>query len=753
MLGADFSVEAFFGRSDPATVYLKGYLDRWGEDDMLLVVADGGDEGLLSRRRLRGMDELADQLAEVDGVGGVMGLPRVPRVQRGPAGQWMPTPLLATAPPADAPPDRLERWTSSVLADSSLVPTFLSEEGRFGVIMMALDVDTQDLSQVKPVVQGIQEALEQARRDGDRLEGVGFHIGGVPAIRSDVLGVIVRDQVMNVPIAAVLMGGLLALLFRSRHGVLIPGVAAGVPVFMLLGLMGWTGEPFGLLNQVFLALVPAIAVADAVHLVSRYHEEADALGGASRDMDVQIRNEAIIRAMSYMGLACFLTSFTTIIGFLSLLLTDMPVLRTFGIYAALGVGLAYFTVLFIVPLALLSTRSGARRLDHDDEGVIGWALRLCWEIATRRAGWVLSGALGVLLGCVYLAWDVEADWKVTATFHDDHPVSVANRIIDDELGGVLALEVDMVGPPGVFRDREVLETLHGLEKETRERFIVRASASLASMVATTARLVSGGQEAIPEEEGALRRVLDLGDRAGQLSRFVDEEGARSRVVLRMRDLGATHFLALNDSVREAFRERLEPLGIEVHTTGSSLVASRGVGRVTTDLRDSLLAAFGVIAVIIAVLFRKVRYGVISVLPNVLPLAAALGVMAVAGWTLEPGAAVVFTIAIGISVDSAIHVFARFDESRSQGHGVDEALRDAIFHSGRAILITTLILIVGFAVNINSSAPANAAFGRIGTTIVGVALVSNLLVLPALIKLVAQTGKLAGAETESEPGTP
>src|SRR5690606_36820746 len=126
--------------------------------------------------------------------------------------------------------------------------------------------------------------------------------------------------------------------------------------------MGLRGEPIGLLNQIFLVLIPAIAVADAIHLLSRYHEESWRLGGES--LTPETRRAAIIETMEHMGAACFLTSFTTMIGFLSLDLTHMHVLRQFGNYAALGVVFSYLTVLLILPLTLWWSRDTAQRPRH-----------------------------------------------------------------------------------------------------------------------------------------------------------------------------------------------------------------------------------------------------------------------------------------------------------------------------------------------------------------------------------------------------
>jgi predicted RND superfamily exporter protein len=159
-----------------------------------------------------------------------------------------------------------------------------------------------------------------------------------------------------------------------------------------------------------------------------------------------------------------------------------------------------------------------------------------------------------------------------------------------------------------------------------------------------------------------------------------------------------------------------------------------MSRVSSDLIGSLMSGSLAILIVIALLFRSVLQAVLSMVPNVLTLVVGYGAMGALGWPLEPAPAVVFTIAIGLAVDSAIHVIARFDEEQRAGHSVDASLSFAILHSGRAILVTSLLVVLGFATNAFSSSPATASFGKLGTLIIIVGLVANVVVLPAMLKI-------------------
>jgi predicted RND superfamily exporter protein len=360
-------------------------------------------------------------------------------------------------------------------------------------------------------------------------------------------------------------------------------------------------------------------------------------------------------------------------------------------------------------------------------------LDLCAVVTVRYPRQCVGGALLVAGLSVWGGSYVSVNTKVTQTFYDSHPTTQANYLVDDHLGGVLAYEFDLVGEPGTFDDPRALEALRLAGERAEASEGIRTSVSVATVLQGTSVLV-GGPDAIPDNASMVQRLYKVNADSGVLGALVTADRDRARLLVRSVDSGAIDFLALGDRLDGLVRQELEPLGIEVHQTGSSFVAYRGMSRVTSDLRDSLIAAFGVIGLVIAVLFRDVALGFLSLLPNMLPLMIGYGFMGVVGWRLEAAPAVVFTIAVGVSVDSAIHVIARFREEREQGRSTDEAVRESIFHSGRAVMITAIILSIGFAANIHSSSPATASFGRIGTLIILAALLSNLLVLPAMLKL-------------------
>jgi predicted RND superfamily exporter protein len=715
----DFSVRAFFADDSAAVDQVDAHMERWGVDDAsLLVLVDGQGSSVLTRERLELVQELDDALSASPLVDDVRSVSEAPRIARPFPGVVVPRTLLQTLPGQGEPSDA---WRRDVLADPALVPSLLAASGELLALKVDLLVDTDDIGAMRPALAELQILLDTF----DGRAGVHITPAGIPAVRAGLLDVLVRDQMMFVPIALGVIALLMVLLFRRPHGVIIPLLAALVPTVMVFGVLGYVDEPIGLINQTYLTLIPVIATADAIHMVSRYHEELRKRVGQGH-ADQAVRNEAIIEAMHHVGIACALTTFTTAVGFASLLLASMPVLKSFGFFAALGIVFAYGTVLILVPLCLSVVPSASPRT----VGPLAWmdrGLQVCAELAVNRPKVVVGAFVLVVAAAVGFGTQVTVNNWVTNILPPDNPVSLANAQIDEHLGGLVSLDIAVQGED--LRDPAVLQALFETGDATLALDPVREVLGPARMVASSSALM-GGAYAVPTEPAAVNTLLDA---APEVTHLVLRPG-HARLIVRARDVGALDFQVLVDQVQEIVDTQLVAQGIDASVTGTAVIAYAGINRVTSDLRDSLSTAFLVIVVLIAVLFKSLRTGLISILPNAAPLLIGYGFMGVMGWDLEPGPAVVFTVALGIAVDDSIHLLARFREERRAGRDRADAVRQAVHHAGSAVGVTSVILASGFAINTLSDFPMNRTFGALGAVIIVSALASDVLLLPALLAL-------------------
>jgi hypothetical protein len=381
-----------------------------------------------------------------------------------------------------------------------------------------------------------------------------------------------------------------------------------------------------------------------------------------------------------------LATATTSLGFASLAVARMPILRSFGLWAAVGIVLGFVVVVTVVPalLSFVTDLSPKRSPPTRPPAVFH---------APLRRPWLTLGITAVLVGLA--AWGstrVVVDNRLTALLDADHPTSVASRIVDERLGGILSLEVELRGPDGRWTSPEGRRRIAALSRWATEQPQVRA--------------VLG-----PQTPG-------IGDQ------FVSADGSRARLSIRVADTGGRAFALFEDQVT---RE----VGDDGIVTGTSAIAYRGVNRMTRDLRVSLLLVFVVVTVVITVLTRSLRSGLVSIPPNLLPLGLGYGALGLLGIELDPLAAVVLVVALGIAVDDTIHLLARWQHER-RAAGPDQAIAIALARTGRAVTITTAVLAAGLAVNLLSSFPPLRLLGALGAAVMAAALAADLWLLPALL---------------------
>jgi uncharacterized protein len=720
----DFSATAFFAGEGEERVALDAYREFWGSDDTIAaVLVEGGDETLLTAPRLAVVKQLTAALRQTEAAEKVASLTDLPRY-RLQFGNPVPWGLIADVPDD---PAAQESWAAGILSNPFLVPMLLSEDGRLASLVVILPGNVDDVVAVRGMISELRTAIQPF----DGQEGLSITMSGVPAVRADIGDMILREQFFFVSLAVVLMASLMLVLFRRFYGVVIPLVSAITPCLMVFGIMGWVGEPIGLLNQAYFTLIPVIAIADAIHMVSRFREEFQRKIDAGEKPTKNLRDSAIQEALRHIGAACFLTTLTTVVGFCSLMSAEMPVLRSFGLYAGLGVALAYLSVLFFIPLALSLTEPRLKKREKKTNRVDAM-LGFCGRITTRRP-WACLGGAGLL---VFLAiWQgstVIVNNHLTGVLPAGSPTQHANQLMDEKLGGVISVRFDLFGSPGSMVDKALLEDMLALGADLEGLDGVRVVLSPASTVAYGATVL-GGPYAIPSP-GNIRRVFSLANADEAAGRLISPERDRAQVVVQVRDQGANAFALMVDEIEAKVDAALGKHPVRVVTTGTPFVAYAGINRITTDLRSSLVFAFIAVTLLVTVLFKSFRVGLIFLPANAVPLILGYGFMGLMNWPLEPTTGVVFTVALGIAVDDSIHLMARFREELDKGLGVDAALQEAILRCGRAVTVTSIVLACGFFVDVFSSFPYTRALGGLGGVVILSALFCDLIVLPPLLKL-------------------
>ena len=624
--------------------------------------------------------------------------------------------------------DEADALRSALDRSTLLEGTLIAESRRLTVVALFVGGDYEAIAQLREVMAEIHAVVDAHPPPN----GVTVEVGGIPHIRDHVVDLMLSDQVRLIPFAIIACAVLLMLAFRWWPGVVAPNVAVGFTAALLIGGMAWVGEPFNIMNQMLPTLLIIIGVSDSIHLISRFGEEFHRSG------DRRVAARETVRTML---VACFLTSFTTSVGFASLLISRTDILRRFGLAAAAGILIAYIVTVLFLPPALSWAPKPSRTLETHTEGRLERLLVALVDRIVAAPRTVLFFSAFPVVGAVVLASTVTIDTTLLETFPEDTPIYRQVKTLEAELDGVLPFEVYLRSDAsGRFDDPDVLNQVDELADWIRDQPHVLSVTSYSDVLHET-WVAWADDEAKRDEafrsEAQVAQLASLleGGSTDPIRPFVTPDRRQLRVNVQLADAGSKAARRFADRLLVEVDTHLDGVDdVRVDLSGDAWSGSRGLDSLIRDMLGSIGMAFIIIFAFMTLLFSSLRMGLISVPPNVIPLLFTLAWMGVTDVYLNTTTVIIFSISIGLAVDDTIHMLARFDEEIGRGVGLDEALRRSAAGSGRAIVITSAMLVGGLAVMGTSSFVPIRLFAELtGVTILG-CLFGDLIVLPALLKL-------------------
>ena len=618
----------------------------------------------------------------------------------------------------------------TAIHDTPLVQgRLISHDGGLTVVAAFLEDGFSKVEQARPVVNAVDDFLG----DLESPDGVQITLGGLPHIRVWVAQRFKEDQVFLVPLALLVCLLIVWVSFRWLPGVVFPGLAVLMSSVLIVGAMALYGEPINIINQVVPLLIIVIGISDSIHLVSRFREE---IGNGAEP------KQASRTTLSRMAVACFLTSLTTAVGFASLGVSRTELVRRFGFTAAIGVVFAYIVTIHLLPAALSWTKPKLEpRSEGASHGVLENVLAGVIRMTLRHPWSTLVGSFVVFCVALAVAAHVSVDSRMMETFQEGDEVWVTTTLLQDELDGVLPLEVSFSSDRhNRFEEPDVINAMHDLGVWSAEYEDVLSTTSYADFL-DEARAVYRDDQTLRgqpfrsvAEVSALASLLESGN-PNPIAPYVTLDRRRARLSIKINDIGISATRDLVAAIRVKVDELFGDLDdVDVVLTGNAFVASEGISALVNDMLKSLSTAFVIIFLIMTVLFRSVRVGLMSIPPNIIPLVLTMAYMTIAGINLNTATVVTFAVSLGLAVDHTIHMMARFLEEVRGGATLDQALVASVRGTGRAIVVTSITLFAGMIVLFFTSfVPIRHFATLLGVTALS-CLLGNLLILPALMKV-------------------
>lgn len=586
----------------------------------------------------------------------------------------------------------------------------------------------------------LQEFIHALKEVSDRHSSDTFpiRVAGGPVIAEAHAESIHADFAKLLPLAFLLVFVMLYLLLGTLGAAFIPILIVFLTLLATLGFMGWIGSPVTPVVVAIPPLILTIGVADAVHMMSSFYKHFAQTGD---------REESIIYACRRTGMAVVFTSLTTIGGFLSFMTADIKPIADFGIILAMGIVIALFLTLVMVPALLIMLKGGGKIADRRWTKLTQTLTRTAGYFSARSPA-VLVGVVVLVIACVPGISKLHFSHNMLEWFEKDHTVRLNTLWTDKVFHGTIPLElvVDTGSENGLYSP-EIMRRI-----EQFQTFAESFSAGPATMgrstsiVDTLKRIHSVINQnnpgvAIPDTEEMVAQELLLFESSGadDVSELIDSSFSKARITIRMSWVDAVDYVPIRNRLEEQANVIFAGHA-EVSMTGTIDLISRALVGIMQSMMTSYLIAAISIGLLMILLLRSVKFGLVSLIPNFLPIMVTLAIMGYSGIPIDMFSVLLGGIALGLAVDDTVHLMHGYRYHREvQGLSPDESIEQAILGCGPALVFTSISMALGFLVFVFSAMQALVVFGLIlGSTIMS-ALFFDLLVTPSIIKMAERLG--------------
>lgn len=714
-IGFVYDFESFFPIGDPDLEYYMEYKKIFEPDDLQYFIALHDSTGALTPEILDRVDTLTKQLELLPHITDVSSITNLYYPLKTPFG-------FTTIPAVHlGEPKKLEKDLKKITQDPLAVERVVSANGKTLLVT---------LKYVPGLTQMESAALNDTIQNTVNELGMEAHY----AARINIQTEFIKTQIWEV-MAYTIVSGLIVLLalwwmFRKAWTVVLSLATVLLAFVFFLGLLGALGVKLDVLSALFPILLLIVGLSDVIHMMSGYSDETTA--GRSKEQAIQNMFRSI-------GMAVLLTSITTAIGFLSLYTSRIMPVRQFGITAAGGVMMAFAVAVVALPVLLMVFKKD-QVLPKQHVGV--WLDKLLAKVYLMTKSGSKTILIVSAIVAIASAYGI-SQLGISARIQNDLPkgekVTSDFYFFENNMGGFRPFEMALI--PGKGRsitDPEVIRTIDSLENYL-------ASSNRFSAINSPVDVYQAGNRAfhankldhheLPDNDKMFGKIWSLvSERRGVDNPLVSTTHNLGRLFAYMKDVGSDTAQVIFSDIYTWTANNIDPDVMTIRITGTGLLFDNNNKYLIESLLYGMLIAFGMIGLIMTLLFRDLKMVIISLIPNILPLMTTAAMLTALGIDLDAPTSIIFTIAFGIAVDDTIHMLSRFRLELQKGHSTEVAIENTFKIAGKAIAITTLVLLAGFLVLTTSQLLLTTKVGLLVSLTLITALLGDLFLLPVLLRI-------------------
>lgn len=712
--------------SDTTSRAYEKFKATFGQDGAVLFIGIK-DEKLFTLSEFNDWLGLTENLRRVDGVQEVLSIGKLYTLEKNDSSRKFDfKPVFEGKPQSQAELDSLRKKIFDLPFYDGLI---INKETNATLMMLTLDKSRLNNKSRISLVRDIETEVEAF----SNKHNLKVHYSGMPYIRTKTMKMVQNELLMFMLLSMLVASIALYLFFRSFKAVLFPMLIVVISVIWSMGTLGILNYEITILTGIIPPLLVIIGVENCIFLLNKYHHEFREHGN---------KVLALSRVVVRTGNATFLTNLTTATGFAAFIVTGNKLLVEFGIVAAINIMVVFVLSIFLIPIlySYLAPPEVRHTKHLDNKYTTRIIEKVVYLVQNHRKAIYIVTLVGIVLAAVGVS-----RLKTTGNVVDDipqgHPMYVDLLFFEEEFKGILPFEIsiDTRKPRGVMQ-MSTIQKISDLQDTLALYPEFSKPLSVAELVKYSKQAFYNGNPemySIPnnqERNFILQYLPSL--KTGKktiLNSFVDTSLSKTRISVQMANIGTRDIQRIKDDLQPKIDSIFNPDKYDVELTGTSIVFLKGTDYLVHNLITSLILAVIAIGILLGLLFTSFKMVAVSLVPNLLPQLMTAALMGFLAISIKPSTILIFSIALGISVDNAIHFLSRYRLALKHNNwNIKDAVLSALRETGFSMMYSSIVLFLGFSIFTLSTFGGTQSMGFLVSFTLLIALFSNILLLPSLL---------------------
>ena len=721
-----YKSESILPATDTTIRVYQKFIKQFGEDGSVMFIGIIEPQ-LFKLKNFNAVFDLSDSLSHIQGVEGIVSVTRIFNlVKNDSLRKFVFVPISPKKPASQPELDSIHRLILSLPFYEHLLYNRTTSAYLFA---LTLDKSLIHSKARLKLIDGIKNMVERF----SSRNNIEVHFSGLPYIQTLIAKKLEHEMKFFVMLTLLIAAFFLFVFFRSYKAVVFPMLVIMISVTWAVGFMGLFAYKITMLTAIIPPLLIVIGVENCIFILNKYHYEF---------AHHKNQAKALSRVIQRIGMANLLTNAATAAGFAAFTITRNKLLVEFGMIAAISIMVVYVLSLTLVPIIFsFLPPPESRHVKHIEASI-------ATKLINKAVFWVTHyrGQIYISMGVCIVFGIVGASLLHTSgTIVDDiskkDPIYKDLLFFEKHFKGIMPLEIsiDTRKKKGVLQ----LSTLKKIDRlqDTLSKYPELSKAlSVVEVIKTAKQAFYGGDPqfyTLPNSNEIAFMADYIPDmkpkKKNLLKNFIDSNYQVTRVSVQMANVGIFKIDSIQKNLKPKIDSIFNPSKYTINVTGTSVVFMKGTNFLIRNLWESIALAIVIIAGILAFLFTSWRMILISLVPNIIPQLMTAALMGFTGIPIKPSTILIFSIALGISVDNSIQFLSRYRlQLKHSNHDIPYSVISALKETGYSMIYSSTVLFFGFGVFVLSTFGGTQALGFLVSITLLVAGLLNMFVLPSML---------------------